>query len=297
MIDTLIFSGGGVRCGAYLGAALAMKEMAASGIPIRCKRLAGTSGGALFAMLLAIHAQRDSLGCLDMTDMTRDFESATLKNFQDDSFGVIQDVARFIRSYGWFKGDRLEDWCVECLTKHGFPGLIGFGEFRDMTGVNLKVTGTELSARHTRVFCADDTPDFPVARALRISTSYPFIFAAPKEGSTECYTDGGVLMNYPITLFSGHLDTTVGFMVKGCSETVEPVNGIISFTKSLVSVMLDSANEKHMSEEAWKRTIVIETDISSMRNITLKENTRLKMVGYKTTILHSEKFNRGANTC
>ncbi|MFV0343869.1 MAG: patatin-like phospholipase family protein, partial [Anaerocolumna sp.] len=59
------------------------------------------------------------------------------------------------------------------------------------------------------VYSYETTPDMEVAEAIRISVSVPLIFEAVKgqgkningNAITNIYCDGGVMNNYPITLF------------------------------------------------------------------------------------------------
>ena len=62
---------------------------------------------------------------------------------------------------------------------------------------NLIVGGSNLSNAEMEYFSADNTPDMPVYLAIRISTSFPFVFE--KVEYNDCiYLDGGLMNNYPI---------------------------------------------------------------------------------------------------
>jgi predicted acylesterase/phospholipase RssA len=86
-----------------------------------------------------------------------------------------------------------------------------FMNFRDLrrhcNGVKLLVTATNLRTSTTQIFSADDTPDFPVADAIRISMGLPFVYKPYRiedryEG-VPCglYVDGGVFNNLPYREF------------------------------------------------------------------------------------------------
>src|SRR5690606_37749463 len=95
----LVFEGGGVKGIAYVGA---MQVLAQRGLLESITRVGGTSAGAINALIHAlgydVRAQRE---ILDSTDFRR---------FMDDSFGVIRDVRRLAKSFGWHKGDFFSDW-------------------------------------------------------------------------------------------------------------------------------------------------------------------------------------------
>jgi hypothetical protein len=82
------------------------------------------------------------------------------------------------------------------------------------TGVDLIITGTNISRKAPRYFSVYHTPDFPVIEAVQISMNIPMIFKPiyvstdVREGDRDqnlkyqgLYGDGGVLNNYPIHAF------------------------------------------------------------------------------------------------
>ncbi len=81
---------------------------------------------------------------------------------------------------------------------------------------SIYLVGTNLSRAAYEVFSFEDTPDFPVADAVRISMSIPLFFKAIKlprkapekkfylrkrNQPRDIYVDGGLLNNYPVRLF------------------------------------------------------------------------------------------------
>ena len=95
----LVFEGGGVRGIAYVGA---MQVMSQREILKDIARVGGTSAGAINALIFAlgydIQEQRDIL------------KSTDFRKFMDDSFGVIRDIRRLAKSYGYYKGDFFSGW-------------------------------------------------------------------------------------------------------------------------------------------------------------------------------------------
>jgi NTE family protein len=79
---------------------------------------------------------------------------------------------------------------------------------------DLYCTGTNLSKQQLEIFSYETTPDMPVALAVRISGGVPLYFEPValdnqllkiKKGDTHSfinyYVDGGMLCNYPISMF------------------------------------------------------------------------------------------------
>lgn len=123
-------------------------------------------------------------------------------------------VAYLGRDMGLFAG---------CEARRLFDRLIaervpsaGAAPFRNLTfaehwrafGKVLLVTGANLTTGRTQVFSAQETPDFPVADAIRISMSLPFIYkpyiiSKDVAGWPPCgtYVDGGLWNNLPFREF------------------------------------------------------------------------------------------------
>lgn len=104
-----------------------------------------------------------------------------------------------------------------------FPGIakepanVTFQRFMRITGVDLVITGTNLSKQIPLTFSYKSTPHFPVAEAVGISLSIPIMFKPvlvtgsvdEEMGPTDSYNasyrgyyvDGGMLNNVPVQVF------------------------------------------------------------------------------------------------
>jgi NTE family protein len=95
----LVFEGGGVKGIAYIGA---MQVLSQRSLLKDIVRVGGTSAGAINALIFAlgydILTQRDILNSTDF------------RKFMDDSFGVIRDIRRLSKHFGWHKGDFFSSW-------------------------------------------------------------------------------------------------------------------------------------------------------------------------------------------
>ena len=80
----LVFEGGGVKGIAYGGA---LKELNDRDILKKITRVAGTSAGAITAVLLAVGYSHD-----EVSDIVAD---TNFNDFADDSLGIVRDAERF----------------------------------------------------------------------------------------------------------------------------------------------------------------------------------------------------------
>ena len=188
----LVFEGGGVKGIASIGA---MEVLDQRGLLDHIIRVGGTSAGAINALIYAlgysIREQRDILRSTDFAE------------FMDDSFGVIRDVRRLAKHFGWHKGDVFRDWLGELIkARLGSPEAT-FADLKALSGApDLYVIGTNLSTGYAEIFSVERQADMPLIQAVHISMAIPLFFAAVRHGPRdEVYVDGGVQLNYPVKLF------------------------------------------------------------------------------------------------
>jgi NTE family protein len=187
----LVFEGGGVKGLAYVGA---MQILENRGILEGIRRCGGASAGAVnalaFALGFTIREQRELLASTDFSE------------FMDRSFGVIRDVRRLAREFGYHKGDAFREWVGALVeARLATPGAT----FRDLAEAgqpDLHVIGTNLSTGFSEVFSVERHPEMALVDAVRISMSIPLFFRAVRHGPREdVYVDGGMQLNYPVKLF------------------------------------------------------------------------------------------------
>lgn len=299
----LIFEGGGVKGIAYVGA---LEVLEKEGILNNIERVAGTSAGAMVAVLVALGYTAKEIG-----DILWDIN---FKNFMDSSWGIVRDINRLVNDYGWYKGDYFRNLMVGYIEKKTQNGEITFGELaKSKQYRELHLIGADLSTGYSKVFNATSTPMVKVADAARISMSIPLFFAAVKgvEGDGHVYVDGGLLNNYAIKTFDRvsfvddqanarrtayyekinerikqmapprmgkanvineyvYNKETLGFRLDGKDEIdiylnpnaqppVREIKTLFSYTKALVTTLIDFQNNVHLHSDDWQRTIYINT--------------------------------------
>ena len=187
----LVFEGGGVKGIAYIGA---MQILEHRSVLEKIQRVGGTSAGAINALLFSlgytIAEQRDILSETDFRD------------FMDDSFGIIRDIRRLAKKFGYHRGDFFSGWVGKLIEeKLGIPEAT-FGDLKAAGGPDLYMTGTNLSTGYSEAFSIERHADMPLAAAVRISMSIPLFFTAVRRGQEEnVYVDGGCMRNYPVKIF------------------------------------------------------------------------------------------------
>ena len=187
----LVFEGGGVKGIAYVGA---MSILEKRGALSDITRVGGTSAGAINALVYAL-----GYSLAEQNDILR---STDFKKFMDDSFGVIRDIRRLAKYFGWHRGDFFTSWIGDLIKDKLGSAEASFTDLAAQGRPDLYVIGTNLSTGYAEVFSRERHADMPLATAVRISMSIPLFFAAVRFGPREdVYVDGGVEMNYPVKLF------------------------------------------------------------------------------------------------
>ena len=187
----LVFEGGGVKGIAYIGA---MQVLSQRGLLKDIVRVGGTSAGAINALLFAlgydIREQRDIL------------HSTDFKKFMDDSFGIIRDIRRLSREFGWHRGDFFIQWAGKLVEARLGSAQATFSDLKRAGRPDLYVIGTNLCSGYAESFSFERFADMPLVTAVRISMSIPLFFAAMRLGDrSDVCVDGGVMLNYPVKLF------------------------------------------------------------------------------------------------
>lgn len=187
----LIFEGGGVKGIAYIGA---MQILQNRGILPEIRRVGGTSAGAINALIFALG--------YTIPEQKEILQDTNFNKFMDDSWGVIRDIRRLARDFGWHKGDFFNSWVGDLIHRRLGNRRATFRDLQKGNHPDLYVIGTNLSTGFAEVFSAERHPDMELATAVRISMSIPLFFAAVRYGPRlDVYVDGGVQLNYPIKLF------------------------------------------------------------------------------------------------
>jgi len=186
----LVFEGGGVKGVAYVGALQALEER---GVLEQVTRVGGASVGGINALLLSLRYTPEQV--------RRIIWKLDFKTFLDDSWGVLRDTRRFLRSFGWYRGDFFRAWAADLIGGRAGNPDATFNDLRQAGFRDLYLVGTNVSTGFSEVFSPEHTPRMRVADALRISMSIPFFFTAVRLMRRDLYVDGGLLRNFPVRLF------------------------------------------------------------------------------------------------
>lgn len=177
----LIFGGGAARGISYIGAIQALNEL-----NICSNEIVGSSVGSIFAVLYALN--------YDVKTMKEIFYDFNAFIFKDINFGIGADFA-------FSKGDIFENWIRELIEKKFYGESYKKGEnppvkFKDLEK-DLYVCTTDLAANKKYIFSKFNTPDDEIAKAVRISSSFPGLMK-PVITNDKFLVDGDLAKGLPL---------------------------------------------------------------------------------------------------
>lgn len=284
-----VFEGGGIKGLAFLGAVEVMEEHG-----YEWEQLAGTSAGAIIAALLAVGVS----GKKELTSL--------LLKFPFDKLEKKKGVVRVPVLGPWFCLERyngiypthiLEEWLKSIFRK---KGILTFG---DLPKNKLKIIVTDITNCKMCVIPDDlpsyglDPSQFPLARAVCMSCSIPYIFR-PHLLAGNLMVDGGVLSNYPIWLFDSTEAPrwpTFGFRLSGPQviESPRKVKGLVGLSVALIRTMVEGHDRRYIESNDAARTIFIKNIPYTATHFSLTETQKLELVnlGKTSTLEFLAKWN------
>lgn len=276
----LVLEGGGVKGAALVGA---IEALAAAGYTF--PRIAGTSAGALVGALVAagmpLARMRELMATLDFS---RFADAGALARLP--LVGPLGAVGALLLHGGIFRGDELVDWLSELLEEHG---VTTFGDLAEddpgsalppQRRYRLVVTVSDIS-RNRLVYLPHDyqrhfglDPDRQrVADAVRASMAVPFFFRPVQlrhadGGGTSTLVDGGLLSNFPVSVFDRVDDQPARWPTFGIKLSERepagvpgvPVRGPLRQLAAMVATMRSAHDARHLDDpDVLRRTIFVDT--------------------------------------
>lgn len=254
-----VFKGGGVKGIALVGALTAAEELG-----WKWQAVAGTSAGAITAALVAAGFTAQELKPI--------LFGLDFRKFKD---GGPLSFLHLVTREGIYKGQYVIDWLESLfLQKVGKP----FATFRDLEerfGIGLRVVSTDVTHMRKIVFPDDladygfpDPKEYPVSYAVRASMSIPYFFEPFElkrpDGTTATLVDGGVLSNFPVSLFApgdeGARVPTIGYYLQAPDDKdALPTNTLEKFTHALITTVLEGHDHDAVLHQHYERSIDIPT--------------------------------------
>lgn len=271
-----VFSGGGIKAFALVGAYEAMEENG-----LRLKRVAGTSAGAILAAFIIAGYRSDEIYSI--------LSKLNPKELLDERKTFIPSpLMKWLLLYwrlGLYKGEKLECWIGQWLAKKKV------NTFADIPPESLRVIASDLTNGRLVVIPDDlkkygrDPRSFPIARAIRMSCSLPYFFEPVRlrtTNSSALIVDGGVLSNFPMWLFTTEKQKRPVLGVSLSYQFAEghknKINNAVQMFPSLFETMKNAHDARYISKQHAKNIIFIPTKETFVAEFDLTEEKRLQLM-------------------
>lgn len=276
-----VFSGGGVKAYAFIGALESIEHN-----NLKLQRVAGTSAGAIIAAFIAA-----------------DFDSKEIKTLLDDvdlyQFADPPKITKLLPFSKWFflyfqlginRGDKLEKWLDKQLARKNIF------TFNDLKPGYFKVVVSDLSLGKLVVIPDDldriygvNGKYFPVAKAVRMSAGFPYFFMPKKlPGKTKnksIIVDGGLLSNFPLWIFNNGeykrdrpiLGVKLSASVEEQQQTHEIKNALQMF-QALFSTMKKAHDMRYISTSDKQNIVFIPVEDIGTTDFSIDQTTKNDLI-------------------
>ena len=229
----LVLEGNGMAGLAYIGALKILEER---DVIKDIESFAGTSSGAIMASLISIGYTSE-----EIYNISQDLDWKNMVKRRSWFFQLFH----FWNKYGLFKYDNIEKTLKSFFLRKLGKTDVTFQEHYEITNKELVLVGVNVNKRRPEYFSKNTTPNMSVITAIKISSSFPFIFD-PVKYNDMLYIDGGMMNNFPIEYYGVHNKETIGInLVDGDFgqhtqyEIKHPIGNILNYGVNILqSIML-----------------------------------------------------------
>jgi NTE family protein len=206
----------------------------------------------------------------------------------------------FVECGGLFSGRTFVEWLHEKLLDHNIPRDYSLKQLHLDRGCDLSLVASDTTNEEMLVLNHRTAPDVPVAWAVRMSMSIPFVWREVvwhKEWGQYCgedktdakIVDGGVLSNFPIDLVACPTDQRIAAIMGADADHTESHNlgMLIDENLAVAGVADDTPPRKNSLRTVQRIQRLVDTMTGARDNALIKEFgsqvCRLPAKGYGTT--------------
>lgn len=270
-----IFGGGAIRGVVYPGAVKALEEL-----EIEIPTYVGSSVGAIFAALCSVGYKSS-----DLSKILHEFNAFMFK-----------DINFSIGEFSLSKGEIFENWLREKIEATFYGDSYKKGEnepvkFSDISK-DLFILSTDIKTNRRFVFSRYSTPEFEVAKAIRISSSFPGLMK-PAEIDDKILVDGDLAKSLPLWKGIKELDDCriLEFRLEGNCMNLKSVLDYMNTVYGSMSYFCSENLSDIFGEKEKFDYIIIDTKDVLLFDFQMSndEKDKLAQIGYDTTIKYFTK--------
>lgn len=272
-----IFGGGAIRGVVYPGAVKALEEL-----EIEIPTYVGSSVGAIFAALCSVGYKSSDLG----------------KILHEFNAFMFKDINFSLGEFSLSKGEIFENWLREKIESAFYKDEYKKGESKPVKFSDIEkdifVLATDIKTNKRFVFSKYSTPDFELAKAVRISSSFPGLMK-PAEIEDRILVDGDLAKSLP--LWKGIDDLKdedcriLEFRLEGNCMNLKSVLDYMNTVYGSMSYFCSENLENIFGGKDKFDYILIDTKDVFLFDFQMSndEKDKLAQIGYDTTIKYFTK--------
>ena len=272
-----IFGGGAIRGVVYPGAVKALEEL-----EIEIPTYVGSSVGAIFAALCSVGYKSSDLG----------------KILHEFNAFMFKDINFSLGEFSLSKGEIFENWLREKIESAFYKDEYKKGECKPVKFSDIEkdifVLATDIKTNKRFVFSKYSTPDFELAKAVRISSSFPGLMK-PAEIDDRILVDGDLAKSLP--LWKGIDDLKdedcriLEFRLEGNCMNLKSVLDYMNTVYGSMSYFCSENLENIFGGKDKFDYILIDTKDVFLFDFQMSndEKDKLAQIGYDTTIKYFTK--------
>lgn len=275
MIDSLIFSVGGIDGLSYIGCLKALEE---------CDELEhvntiiGCSSGSIISSLIVLGYKSN-----EIEKIISEIDFGKLININ------IEDFVSIDEDLGLENGEKLIKLISLFILHKTGKTDITFQELYNLTKKKLIIGSVCLNTESLEYFEHEKSPDMSIALAMRMSCSIPILFT-PVTYKNRLYVDGGILGRYPINnKYLKNTNCCLGFKIihDVCKSYIISKLSFGEYVHYIFGIMFNKAQLFESKNNENITTIEIKPFRSTYCGvnfeITNDEKKRLIEIGYNET--------------
>lgn len=227
----LVLSGSGADFPCFIGALKALQSRYTDFLQ-NLVSVSASSGGALVSLLMLL---KFSVSVMEDLCFTIEYE----KHLQR------VDLANLLGGYGLDNANNMVKIIKRVVRQKLGNENATFADLHAFNPCLYNVTGTNLSTMSLKVFNHAETPNLPLWKAIRITTSVPFMFTSIRLDD-DIFCDGAILSYYPIQLVPEATlhDQVIGICLDKADER-NVIDDLLSYTMALAKTLTHQIH--HMS--------------------------------------------------
>ena len=275
-IDTLILSGGGIKCYTFLGSLKYMIDKNIISEDLKgIKTVIGCSGGSLFILPLLLGYS------INVTiQLLLKYNISNVTNISDFSFKDL------LSQYGFFPNEFLENIIHLLLLHKKLPIDITLKQLYEYNQIDFISKVVNVSLNRVEYMNHISNPDIPLTTVIRMTTCIPFVFRPIKYN--DCYYVDGAIRGGGFPIDRKRSKKYIGICIKNICSDKKEINSILDYISELAAC----TGEETEKNKYKKRIIRIEYQGHGC-NFTENKKDKIMMVqkGYLSTKQHFQNLN------